>query len=651
MNNFNIKQMKSIFKSGAVRDLSVFSNLQKKTVTVLSLIVAFLHIYSAVYTFPDAILLRSFHASVFVAFAIFWFSPSNNIQKKVSVFDYILMAFSLATLFYLILNLDRFILRWSFSDSIYPLDLFFGVIFILILFEAARRVIGWPMLTVAILFFLYPFFGNYLTGIFSHAGFKFDRVIELQYLTTLGMYGMVAGVSATFVFMFILFGSVMRYSGGSEFFFSLGRIIGGAARGGAAKTAVVASAFFGMISGSANANVATTGSITIPMMKRLGYRPEFAAAVEAAASSAGTITPPVMGAVIFLLAEFVGVPYRELIVIAAIPAFIYYWSVFIGIDREAIVQNLKALPKEDAPNLLKVMIDGVTFIIPMFYLVYKIFRGIPPTRCAFESTLLVVFCAIVKSLLTKNKDKISLNNYIIAVEEAVKGTVTVAIACVLAGTIVGNIYLTGVGIKFSSFLMRIAMGNAFLTICLAALLTIIFGMGVPVSASYVLAVSLAGPALIKCGIPRLNAHFFVAWFAALATITPPVCISSYIAAGIAEVKDSMKVGWIAVGLASGGFVIPVLFVYRPELLLRGGSVISTLFTLLFVAIGVFAISTVLFGQFLYRKYKFIEIVAVIASGIMLYWPSYIINISGLILFSMVAVLQYLQHKDKNKIII
>ena len=651
MNNFNIKQMKSIFKSGAARDLSVFSNLQKKTLTVLSLIVAFLHIYSAVYAFPDPILLRSFHASVFVAFAIFYFSPSNNIKKKVSAFDYILMAFSLATLFYLILNLDRFILRWPFSDSIYPLDLFFGVIFILILFEAGRRVIGWPMLIVAILFFLYTFFGNYLPGIFMHAGFKFDRVIEIQYLTTLGMYGLATSVSATFVFMFILFGSVLRYSGGSDFFFSIGRLLGGATRGGAAKTAVVASAFFGMISGSANANVATTGTITIPMMKSLGYRPEFAGAVEAAASSAGTITPPVMGAVIFILAEYVGVPYREIMVIAAIPAFLYYWSVFIGIDREAIVQKLKALPKEDAPNLLRVMIDGVTFIIPMIYLVYRIIKGIPASRCAFESTLLVVFCAIVKSLFTKNKDKLSLNNYIIAVEEAVKGTIAVAIACVLAGIIVGNVYLTGVGIKFSSFLMGIAQGYVFLTICLTAMLTIIFGMGIPVSPTYILAVSLAGPALIKCGIPRLNAHFFIAWYAALATITPPVCISSYIAAGIAKVKDSMKVGWIAVGLASGGFIVPILFVYRPELLLRGDSLISTLLTLLFVAMGIFVLSTFLFGQFLYKKYKFIEMIAVIVSAIMLFWPSYIINISGLILFSMIAVLQYLQHKDKNKIII
>jgi len=640
--------MKISLVTGTARDVSVFSNLQKKIITVLSLIVAFLHIYAVMYAFPDPILLRSFHASVFVAFAILMFSPGKNVRQRVSVFDYIMMAFSLATLCYVILNLDRFILGIDFFDPVFPLDLFFGIIFISILFEAGRRVIGWPMLILAILFFLYSFFGEYISGLFSHRPIGFDRVIEIQYLTTLGMYGMVTGVAATFVFMFILFGTVLRYSGGSDFFFKLGQIVGGTARGGAAKTAVIASAFFSMISGSANANVATTGSITIPMMKKLGYRPEFAAAVEAAASSAGTITPPVMGAVIFILAELVGVSYRQVIIVSVLPAFLYYISVFIGIDREAIVQNLKALPKEDAPNLKSIILDGLPFIVPVIYLVYRIFRGIPPTACAFESTLLIIFCTVVKSLLTKNKDKISLNKYIMAVEEAVKDTIVVSVACVLAGTIVGNIWLTGVGGKFSSFLLSIAMGYTFPTILLAAIVTIIFGMGIPVSSAYLLAVSLAGPALMATGLPRINAHFFVAYFAALATITPPVCISSFMAAGIAK-ANAMKVGWIAAGLAIGGFLVPFIFVYRPELLLGTGyPVIYSFYTLFFVGTGVFAILTVLFHKFLYRKYNIIEIVAVIFSAIMLVFPSYTLNIIGVLLFSIVVFLQY---KDRNKSII
>lgn len=637
--------LRGIFQSGSERELSAFSNFHKKIITLLSLIIAFYHIYASVYAYPDPIFFRSFHASIFVALAIFLFSPSNNTQKKVSIFDYILIVFSLTTFAYIWLNLERFILRWPFSDPVLPLDLFFGVVFILILFEAGRRVIGWPMLIVAIIFFLYSFFGNYIKGGFTHSGFKFDRVIEIQYLTTLGMYGTATGVSATFVFMFILFGSVLRNSGGSDFFFNIGWILGGAARGGAAKTAVVASALFGMISGSANANVATTGTLTIPMMKKLGYRPEFAGAVESAASSAGTITPPVMGAVIFLLAEYVGVPYNKLIIVAALPALIYYISVFIGIDREAVLQKLKPLPKEGAPNLLKIITDGIVFIIPLSYLVFKIMKGIPPTKCAYEATLLTVLCAIVKSLFTKNKDKISFYNYIVAVEEAVKGTVSVAVACVLAGVIVGNVHLTGIGIKFSSFLMSFAQGYVFPTIMLAAVLTIIFGFGLPVTPVYILAISLTGPALIKLGIPKLNAHFFVAWYAALATITPPVCISSYIAAGIAK-ANAMKVGWIAAGLAIGGFLTPILFIYRPELLLIGSSLNHTLYTFSFTVLGVFCLSTIFFGQYLYKKYHLIEIIAMIVSTIMLFWPSYTINILGMLFAGIVVLIQYKSRERK-----
>lgn len=639
------QNMSFILKSGSPRKISSFGILQRKISTILALVVAFIHLYLVIYVFPDPILLRGFHAAVFVAFAIYWYSPNKDSDKKVSFFDFIIITSSLLTLIYLIINSERFIMRWDFFDPIYTSDLFFGTVFILILFEAVRRVLGWPMCLVSIFFFLYSIFGHYIPGLFIHKEISFSRIIEIQFLTTLGMFGFVTGVSATFVFMFILFGSVMRYSGGADFFFSIGRIFGGVARGGAAKTAVISSAFFSMISGSANANVATTGSFTIPAMKRLGYPPEFAAAVEAAASCAGTITPPVMGAVIFLLVKLVGVPYLKLVIIAAVPAFIYYVSIFIGIDREAIICNFKRLPNGKSPKLFSVIIQGIPFLIPLVYLVYRIFRGIPPTMCAFEATILIVICTIIKNIITKNKDNISVGTYIKAIEDAVKGTVAVAIACTLAGTIVANIYLTGVGIKFSSVLMYLAHGYLFPTIFLSALLAVIFGMGIPTSASYVLAVSLAGPALVASGIPILHAHFFIAWYAGLATITPPVCISSYMAAGIAKVDNPLKTGWIAVFLASGGFIVPFLFIYRPELLLTG-TTIDTLKTVFVVIIGIFAISTVLFGNFLYYKYKFYETIIVIISAFMLFWPSYIINILGLLTFGLVLLKQYYKKRKE-----
>lgn len=640
------KIIKNLLHSGTLRDLSDFPILHRRIFTFISLIVVFLHIYFIVILFPDPIFFRAFHASVFVCFAIYLYSPDRNSHKKVSIFDYILIGICLANFFYIYANLKRFILRTDFFDPILPFDLFFGIAFILILIEAGRRILGWPMILLSILFFIYSFFGNYIPGYFTHAGLSIDRIIEVQYLTTLGMFGFITGISATYVFMFILFGSYLRYCGASDFFFSLGNKVSGAARGGAAKTAVIASAFFSMISGSANANVATTGSFTIPMMIKLGYRKEFAGAVEAAASSVGTVTPPVMGAVAFLMSEFIGIPYNKIIIVAAVPAIVYYVSIFTGIDREAIRQDLKPIKMKDSPSLFNIFIKGLPFIIPAIYLVYRIFRGIPVALCAFEATLVILFCSFINIIFTKNKGKISIKTYIEASENIIESMAPVAIACVLAGVIIGNIHLTGVGIKFSSMLISFAHGNLLLLLILTAILTIILGMGIPMSPAYILVISLASPALIEAGIPKLNAHFFIAWYAALSTITPPVCISTYMAASIAKVKDPLKVGWIAVKLASGGFLVPILFVYRPELLLTG-PLINSVITFTFTIIGVFSIITFLFGKFIYKSYNLFEKIIVIIASIMLFFPNYIINVFGFILFSIIFILQY---KSRNKAI-
>jgi len=633
------------FQRGSLRELPS-GILQKRIVLALSVLTAAIHIYMVVYAFPDPILLRSFHATTFVAFTLFWYSPTKQKTKEVNLFDYVLIALSLSTFAYLLMNVNRIIYRMEFVDQVPFLDFLFGTLFILLVLEAARRALGWPMLIVTIVIFVYTFMGQYLTGYFGHTIIPFKRIIELQFITTLGLFGMITGVSATFVFMFILFGSILRFCGGGDFFFAMGKILGGVTRGGLAKTAVISSAFFSMISGSANANVATTGSFTIPMMKKGGYRPEFAGAVEAAASSAGTITPPVMGAVAFLIAQFVGVPYSRVILIAIVPALIFYISIFLGVDREAIKYNLKGLPIKDRPKLLPTIMQGLPFIIPVIFLVYRIFEGIPTAIAAFESTILIIVCVIVFSAIFPKKNKLKLRNILEAIEDAVKGTVSVSVACTLAGIIIGNIYLTGVGIKFSSLMMSLAHGYLLPGIILAAILTIIFGMGVPVSAAYILAVSLAGPALVESGIPILHAHFFVAWYAALATITPPVCISSYMGASIAKVDDPMKVGWIAVKLAVGGFLVPFLFLYRPELLLAG-TFLETVITLVFVIIGIFALSSVIFGNFLLVRYKSYETLLMLISTIMLLWPSYIINLLGLVVFGLVGGNQFLRRKNES----
>ena len=540
-----------LFQRGSLRDLNGGIK-QKRVLTYISLFIVLSHIYLVIIIYAEPLLIRSFHASTFIALTFLFYTPSSKGTKKINIIDFFLMTLSILTFIYILLNLQRLVFRYEFVDEVFILDKIFGSIFLFLAFEACRRILGWPIILVSIIFFLYVLFGQYLPGYFGHLGFSYERLIEIQFLTNYGLFSYVIGISATFVFMFILFGSVIRFCGGADFFFEIGKILGAATRGGAAKTAVIASALFATISGSANANVATTGTFTIPMMKKNGYRPEFAGAVEAAASCAGIITPPVMGAVAFILANFVGVAYSKVILIAALPALMYYLSLFFCIDREAIIYNLKALDKKSIPKIIPTILKGAKLIFPFSFLVYRILKGIPPTIAAFESTILIIIYSLI---FTKKSRRIVINNIIMAFRETVNGIIPAAVACVIAGTICGNINLTGVGVKFSSVIMSLSHGLTLVGLFLAAILTILFGMAIPVSIAYILAVSLAGPALVEMGIPMLNAHFFVAWYAALATITPPVCITSYMAASIAK-ADSMRVGWIAAALAFGGFLIP-----------------------------------------------------------------------------------------------
>lgn len=640
-----MKKMFSIFKGGSKRKLSTFSNLQKKLITVYSLLIAFIQIYFIVFAFPDALVLRTFHACSLVGFAILLYSPNKNPDKKVSFFDFIFFTLTLVTLFYLQFNVERLILRWKFYDPIFLLDVVFGVVFILIVFEAGRRIFSWPMVLVAIFFFGYAFFGHVIPGVLAHKMIILKEVIETQFLTSLGLFGNITGIAATYVFMFILFGSFLQHSGGEKLFTDIGLIVGGASRGGAAKTAVIASSLFSMMSGSPNANVATTGSFTIPMMKKLGYQPSFAAAVEAAASCGGTITPPVMGAVAFILAEFAGVSYLKVIAIAVLPALIYYITMFFAIDRESIRSNLKSVSSNiNISHLFKIMIEGLPVIIPVIYLVVRIIQGFPVVYCVWGSIILIVLCSIVKAIITKNKDNISLGRYITAIENAVKNAATVSVACILAGTIIGNLYLTGGGIKFSSLLMSLAQGFTPLVIILAAILTVLLGMGIPISACYILSFSLAGPALIMLGLPSLSVHFFIAFFAAMATITPPVCISTYLACSIAEVDDPIKTGIKAVKFALAGFLLPFLFLFRSELLFLKGFP-NAFLTMFFVIIGIFALDFVMFGNFIYYKCKLHETIMMILSAVMLFYPSYIFNVTGFLIFGIVILLQYIK---KNK---
>jgi TRAP transporter 4TM/12TM fusion protein len=561
-------------------------------------------------------------------------TPEDKKDKKLKTFDIICASLSLVIGLYIVLNGERWAFRRVFLDPLTLGDKILGIIMVLLVLEAVRRVVGYPLLVLSILFLIYPFIGKFIPGLFGHRGFAFNKVLEMAFMTTNGVFGMPVGISSTYVFMFSLFGEVLNASGAGDIFFDLARSIAGFTRGGLAKTAVVASALFGSISGSPISNVATTGSFTIPMMKKSGYPAHFAGAVETAASCGGTIAPPVMGAVAFIVAEIMGVTYAKIMIVAFIPAILYFGSVFLGVDSAALKLNLKGVPRRELPSFGKTLIRGLRFIIPLGWLVFRILAGYTANRAAFESTLLL----IVFSFFTKDRTQwMNLNKILKALEDSVKTVLTIAIACAAAGIIVGMISLTGVGAKFTSLVLALAHGQLFLALILTMIVTIILGMGMNITPTYILAASLAAPALIKAGVVPMAAHFFIMYFAAMATMTPPVAMAAYTAASIAD-SDPMKVGFTAVRLGIVAYIIPFVFIYRPELLLHGESA-KIIITSLFIFAGCYSLACGLNG-WLFKPTKNYERIILLAAALLMFWPSYLINAIGAAILGVTMLMQY-----------
>jgi len=623
---------KKILEKGAKRKLT--GNISK-FISVACIVLALYQLYSIVYAFPTVVVYRGIHVTVLVALTFFIYTtPEGKKDKRLKTFDIICACLSLIVGLYIIVNGERWAFRRVFLDPLTLGDKILGIIMVLLVLEAIRRVVGYPLLVLSILFFIYPFVGQYIPGLFGHRGFAFNKVLEMTFMTTNGILGMPVGISSTYVFMFSLFGEILNASGAGDIFFDLARSIAGSARGGLAKTAVVASALFGSISGSPISNVATTGSFTIPMMKKSGYPAHFAGAVETAASCGGTIAPPVMGAVAFVMAEIMGVTYAKVMVIAFIPAILYFCSVFLGVDSAALKLNLKGIPRNELPPFGKTLIKGLRFIIPLIWLVFRILAGFTANRAAFESTLLL----IIFSYFTKDKSQwMSIGKILKALEGSVKTVLTIAIACAAAGIIVGMISLTGVGAKFTSLVLALAHGQLFLALILTMIVTIILGMGMNITPTYILAASLAAPALIKAGIVPMAAHLFIMYFAAMATMTPPVAMAAYTAASIAD-ADPLKVGFTAVRLGIVAYIIPFVFVYRPELLLHGETV-NIITSSVFIFIGCYALACGL-NSWLLKRTKNYERIALLAAALMMLWSNYLINAIGVAILGITMLMQY-----------
>ena len=542
----------------------------------------------------------------------------------------ILVAFCVGT--YIWVEFDAIIERqgdWT------RLDVFLGIVTTLLVMEATRRAIGLFMSIIAAVFLLYAYFGPYMPDLFAHKGYTVERISTTLYLTTEGIWGLPVGVAATFVFVFVLFGAFLERSGGGDFFIDLAYSLTGRMTGGPAKTSVVASGFMGSVSGSAVANVVTTGSFTIPMMKRVGYRPHVSGAIEAAASTGGQLMPPIMGAGAFLMAEFTNTSYLHIIKIAIVPAILYYLSVLFFVHFEAKKEGFIPSAKEDLPKLWVTLRDGLHFLIPVGVLIYVLVNNYSPMMAGFIAVVSTVAAAMVRK-----STRLSLRDIFEALESGAKKAVMVSVACGCAGIIVGCVSLTGLGLKFSSMVVSLSAGSPFLAIMLIGAASLVLGMGLPVTASYIVLVILAGPALMELGLPILVAHMVVFWYSQDANVTPPVALASFAGAGLAGASP-MRCGFSSWKIAKGLYIIPVVMAYRP--LLGNGPPGQVILTMVLTALGLVAF-TACMEQYLLRKQSIIETGILGLTALAMFWPIYWLSIAGAVLFLAILASQWLQSR-------
>ncbi|OFW52783.1 MAG: C4-dicarboxylate ABC transporter permease [Actinobacteria bacterium RBG_13_35_12] len=559
-------------------------------------------------------------------------------KEKIPFLDIILAVSGAGVCYYLVLFYDAMVVRSGLPNN---LDLIMGGIAILLVLEATRRITGPALPIVVIIFLIFSYFGQIMPGFFAHRGYSLERIIEHLYAGTEGIFGIPLGVSSSFVFLFILFGAVLNKTGMGKFFIDIAMAIAGHTTGGPAKVAVIASGFFGSINGSSVANVVGTGTFTIPLMKSIGYRKDFAGAVEAAASTGGQIMPPVMGAAAFIMAEFLGVPYIKIAVAAAIPAIIYYIAVGTMVHLEACKYGLRGLPKEKLPKLSKVLKQRGHLIIPIIGLVYLLVRGYTPLFSAFWAIVMSLAISMVRSDTRLNIKKLGE-----AFEDGAKMALGVAAACACAGMVVGATTLTGLGLKIANGLVILGHGNLMLTLFFTMIASLILGMGLPTTAKYVVLSIMAAPALIDLGVHPIAAHLFILYFGVIADLTPPVALAAYAGAGISG-GNTMKTGFIAVRLAVAGFMIPYVFALDPGLMFINSTVGHTLVLIVTSLIGILALGAAASGYLLDHT-KIYERVILIISALALIKPGLLTDGIGIVLLAGVIILQKMRISKKVK---
>ncbi|MCI0474859.1 MAG: TRAP transporter permease [Anaerolineales bacterium] len=595
-------------------------------IAVIAAGMSLFHISAGTVLLLSAMELRPIHMAFTLAL-IFLIYPlrykPGEVRTGFPLYDMIFAILSVIVSFYVVLNVEDLAKR---AGAFTTTDIVLGALAIILVIEAGRRATGWWLPGLAIIFLLYPLVGHWLPDMFSVRQYPLERVITHMYLTTEGLFGIGCAVSAQFVFLFVLFGAFLSRMGTGALFIDLALALLGNQTGGPAKVAVISSGLLGTINGSCIANVATTGVFTIPLMKRVGFKPYVAAAIEAAASNGGQLMPPVMGAAAFIMSEFIGVPYITIAIAATLPALLYFFSLITMVHLEAKREGLAGIPRDQLPNAVKLLRERGLLLAPILVALFFLLQGYTPTFAAIAA----IATTIVSAQIRKST-RVPWRYCWDALVAGAKDALPVAIACIMVGFVVGTTTLTGIGLKIAGWVIALGQGNLILTMFLAMIASIVLGTGLPTTATYIVTATMAAPALAGFGVDALPAHLFMFYYGIIADVTPPVALAALVGAGIAG-ADTDRASWEASRISLAGFLIPFIFVLSPQLLLIGSEPLAVVQAVFTSSLGAVALAASV-QSYLRTRASRIERLLLFAASLMLIVPEPITDGIGLSLFA------------------
>jgi TRAP transporter 4TM/12TM fusion protein len=613
-------------------------------IVIISLSLAVFQLFTSVFGNLTPLRQRSVHIMVILVLIILYNPIKIKNKIPALIFDGLFIICAIVPFSYMIVNYETLAMRMPWVQQLEPLQYFVAALSVVAVLECTRRVMGLALPIIAVAAIIYAFFGQHLPAVFRHSGFSPLEITDQIFYTTEGIFGIPLSASATFVILFIIFGSFLEQSGIGEYFMDLATKLTLKSRGGPAKMSIVSSCLFGSISGSAVANVVTTGQVTIPLMKKTGYNSEFAGAVEAVASTGGQIMPPIMGTAAFVMSDVTGIPYITIAKHALFPALLYYLSLYAMVHFQAIRKDIPMADVKDMASSKELLINSY-LLLPIVIIVLLMIWGYSPTYACIYSLVSVLVISFIKK-----KTRMSLRKIIMALVNGVHNALGVAVACACAGILVGVVNYTGLGVKLSSFIISMASGYTFVLLLLTAITTILLGVGLPTTPAYIVVAALMVTTLKKAGISLLASNMFAYYFACISAITPPVAMASYAAAGLAK-SEPLKTGFEAFKLGIVAYIVPFMFVYDETLLLVNDNILMLIWSLITATAGTCLLAASLQGWLL-RSASILERILIGLAALAMIYPGIATDIVGLILGLAIILYQYVMKKksvEKNRL--